>query len=92
MKFIDYTNAETGLLVKRSDHQREQQCLSPASPEQLGILTDKRFVEEDGSAICYPVVFWEGSPMERICHPVNVTPVRESTLPYIEQPEVPYEN
>lgn len=81
MQFLDFSEAGFGLLVKRSAHQREQLCMPPDANEVYGIMIDKEFVEEEGSAICYPIVHWEGHVAERMCHPINVEPVRSHTLP-----------
>ena len=77
---IDFTDAEPGLLVKRSAHFREQSCIPADRPDQLGIVTGKAFYEEDGRVICYPEVHWEGRVTSSATHPMNVTPYRQHAL------------
>lgn len=86
MIVIDFTEAPTGLLVKRSAHQRQQHCRPSDAPDEFGILTGKTFFDESGMAVCYPLVFWEGQPAETLCHPINVEPVRAHTLPSVQLP------
>ena len=81
--FLDYRRAQTGMLVKRSAHCIQQLILRGARKRQLGIITGLEFFDEDGQVICYPVVHWEGEPLEHICHPINVEPYRPHNLPHI---------
>jgi hypothetical protein len=78
--FLDFTDADFGLLVKRSAHYREQHCIPADRPDELGIVTDKAFYEEDGRVVCYPEVHWEGNVMASTNHPMNVTPYRQHAL------------
>ena len=75
--FFDFTDAEPGLLVKRSAHFRGQSCIPVDRPDELGIVTGKAFYEEDGRVICYPEVHWEGRVTASTNHPMNVTPYRQ---------------
>ena len=81
--FLDFTDADFGLLVKRSAHYREQSCISADRPDELGIVVGRSFYEEDGRVVCYPEVHWEGKVMASTSHPMNVTPFRKHELPEI---------
>lgn len=78
--FLDFTDADFGLLVKRSAHYREQSCIPADRPEELGIVVGKSFYEEDGRVVCYPEVHWEGKVTASTNHPMNVTPFRAHAL------------
>ena len=86
LKILDFRDADTGILVKHSDHFHEQHC--GAAPEKLGIIVGREFYEDsNGKVICWPRVHWEGAATDSLCHPVNIVPARETELPTIEMVE-----
>lgn len=83
MHFFDFTDAGFGLLVKRSAHQRQQHFVPQDAPDVFGIMVGRDFNDEEGRAVCYPRVHWEGEVNDTACHPANVEPVRPHALPVI---------
>lgn len=89
MQCLDFTEAGCGLLVKRSAHQREQQCVPADTGDVFGIMTGKEFFEDEGRVVCYPLVHWEDQVLASSCHPINVVPARPHALPTITLAEAP---
>lgn len=85
----DFSEANIGMLVKRSEHYLREHFGN--NKEQIGIVVGKEYIDvinRSGKFVCFPVVFWEGDIIERMCHPANVVPYRaEQTLPIIEMEE-----
>lgn len=74
MKVLDFTNAPSGMLVKRSDHWFKEHGVKKRV--WYGILTGKEFYDKGSHIECFPVIHWEGNVTDSINHPANVVPAR----------------
>lgn len=64
-----------GDLVRHSDHYRSEHCIPGSEPDTFGIVTQvKIFGGDPGETLEYwPRVHWQGSVVDSLCHPLNVT-------------------
>jgi hypothetical protein len=86
LQVLNYAEAPFGLLLTRSEHWLLDRCGDRKG--QLGIMVERNFfLDAEGTAICWPVIHWEGEAGSSHCHPVNVVPFREHELPFITMVE-----
>lgn len=90
MKVIDFRNAPFGMLVTYSDHWNTERCVKKGKPKKIGIMTDRKFYQDDvsGIIVTWPIVFWEGEVMATWCHPANIAPYRKNVMNPIKYIEV----
>jgi hypothetical protein len=85
LKVLDFTKCEFGMLVKFSPHHKKQ-CGDHHNPKIIGLIVGKQFYEDRTlkTAVCYPIVHWEGEVMGHVCHPIHLIPYRkQNKLPKI---------
>lgn len=82
MQVLDFTQAQSGALVTRSEHWLLERC--GAQEGQLGVMVERKFyLDSHNTLICWPVIHWEGEVMATICHPSNAAPYRDHELPFV---------
>jgi len=75
----DWQDVQTGTIVVRSEHWKENRC--KPNDKQIGILVELKIFEDDLCGfIHWPIVHWEGEPFSSMCHP-NIPALRDGVLP-----------